>query len=313
MPSWVSCVCLTARFDIPSNECGKSESRGISRGLGQRMSSVRLSSSSSLERSPFRVAVAQIAPTLGNVRENLRLHREQIDAARQAGAELLVFPELSLTGYYLRDQVPEVAEPIDGPLVREMADASGTMAVVFGFVEESKDYRFFNTAALVDAGSVLATHRKVYLPTYGMFDEQRYFAAGNRVRAFDSRFGRIGLLVCEDAWHVSCGTILQADAIDLLIIVANSPGRGVEGSELGSQRTWNLITRTHATFLNVPVVFANRVGYEDGVCFWGGSEVVGPAGNSLSMAHRVRAGPDCSRDRPSRDAQAADPRASCTR
>jgi predicted amidohydrolase len=254
------------------------------------MSTVGISPGSPSERSPFRVAVGQIAPALGRVEENVLLHRERIDAARHAQAELLVFPELSLTGYYLRDQVPEVAEQIDGPLVRAMAEASGSMAVVFGFVEESRDFRFFNTAVYVEAGSVRARHRKVYLPTYGMFDEQRYFAAGNRVCAFDSRFGRIGLLICEDAWHLSCGTILQADGIDLLIIVANSPGRGVREAELGSQQTWNLITRTLASFLSVPVIFANRVGYEDGVCFWGGSEVVGPSGCVLAEAPELEPG-----------------------
>jgi NAD+ synthase (glutamine-hydrolysing) len=254
------------------------------------MSTAGSSAENKTQRAPFRVAVAQVAPALGKVAENLRLHCEQIDAARKAGADLLVFPELSLTGYYLRDQVPEVAEPSDGPLVRAMAEAAGSMAVVFGFVEESRDYRFYNTAAYVEAGALVATHRKVYLPTYGMFDEQRYFAAGNRVRAFETRFGRVGLLICEDAWHVSCGTILQADGIDLLIIPANSPGRGVREAELGSQQTWNLITRTHATFLNVPVVFANRVGYEDGVCFWGGSEVVDASGRTTAEACELEPG-----------------------
>ena len=145
------------------------------------------------------------------------------------------------------------------------------MAVVFGFVEESRSSRFYNAAAFADAGTVRHVHRKVYLPTYGMFDEQRYFAAGDRIRAFDTRFGRLGLLICEDAWHLSCGVILQADGIDALIIIANSPGRGVREPELGSEQSWNLVTRTYATFLNIPVVFANRVGFEDGVCFWGGA------------------------------------------
>jgi predicted amidohydrolase len=228
--------------------------------------------------SNFRVAIAQLAPTLGNLQANLKLHLDQIEAARAGGADLVVFPELSLTGYYLRDQVPEVAEPREGPLVQAIAEAAGTLSVVFGFVEETRDYRFFNAAAFVEGGRVRYTHRKVYLPTYGMFDEQRYFAAGSRIRAFETRFGRIGILICEDAWHLSCGVILQAEAIDAMILIANSPGRGVRESELGSAQSWNLLTRTYATFFNIPVVFANRVGYEDGVCFWGGSRLVGPSG-----------------------------------
>ena len=121
-----------------------------------------------------------------------------------------------------------------------------------------------------------------------MFDEARYFAAGGRIMAFDTRFGRLGLLICEDAWHLSAGVILQADGIDVLIIVANSPGRGVREESLGSRRSWELVTRTYATFLNVPVIFANRVGFEDGVNFWGGSAIVGAGGLVAGAGARVR-------------------------
>lgn len=236
-------------------------------------------------RPAFRVAVAQVEPTLGNLKTNLAIHLDAIAAAKADGADLLVFPELSLTGYYLRDQVSEVAEPRGGPLCRAIREAAGDLAVVFGFVEESPQARFFNAAAFVDGRDGPAfVHRKVYLPTYGMFDEQRYFAAGGRIAAFDTRFGRVGLLICEDAWHLSCGVILGADGIDLLIVVASSPARGVREAQLGSRRSWDLVTRTYATFLNVPVVFANRVGFEDGVNFWGGSAIVGAGGGALIEA-----------------------------
>lgn len=233
---------------------------------------------------PFRVAIAQVEPTLGNLQANLKIHLDQIEAARAGGADLVVFPELSLTGYYLRDQVPQVSEPRDGPLCRAIREAAGALTVVFGFVEESRDYRFYNAAALVEDGELRHVHRKVYLPTYGMFDEHRFFAAGSKIRAIPTRFGRIGLLICEDAWHLSCGVILQAEGVDALILVANSPGRGVREPVLGSAQSWDLLTRTYATFLNIPVIFANRVGYEDGVCFWGGSRFVGPSGRVVVQA-----------------------------
>jgi len=236
-------------------------------------------------RPPFRVAVAQIEPTLGNIKKNLAIHLDAIDAAKRDGIDLLVFSELSLTGYYLKDQVAEVAEPRDGPLAHSIREASGDMAVVYGFVEESPTARFYNAGAFIDGKTRNSfVHRKVYLPTYGMFDEARFFAAGGRVMAFDSRFGRLGLLICEDAWHLSCGVILQADGIDTLIIIANSPGRGVREEQLGSRRSWELVTRTYATFLNVPVIFANRVGFEDGVNFWGGSAIVAAGGSWLARA-----------------------------
>ena len=239
----------------------------------------------SVRRPAFRAGVAQIEPTLGNLKTNLRIHLDAIDVAKSDGVDLLVFPELSMTGYYLSDQVPEVAEPKENPLRRAVEEAAGSMAVVFGFVEESPSARFYNAAIFVDPTNQNSfIHRKVYLPTYGMFDEHRDFAAGSRIQAFDSRFGRLGLLICEDAWHLSAGVILGADGIDVLIIVANSPGRDVREERLGSRRSWDLVTRTYATFLNVPVIFANRVGYEDGVNFWGGSAIVGPGGSSLAQA-----------------------------
>jgi predicted amidohydrolase len=124
----------------------------------------------------------------------------------------------------------------------------------------------------------------VYLPTYGMFDEQRYFAAGERIAAFDTQFGRVGLLICEDFWHLSCAMILGAEEIDYLICISNSPGRGAAGEHLASSETWRLLNRCYAQMLGATVVFANRAGYEDGVAFWGGSEIVGPNGTVLGQA-----------------------------
>ena len=232
----------------------------------------------------FRVAVAQIAPTLGNLPANARMHAEQIDAARNQQCDLIVFPELSLTGYYLRDQVPEVAEPRDGCLVNGIIASAGDLAVAFGYVEEAPGALFYNAAGYVDAGELIHCHRKVYLPTYGMFEEQRYFAAGDRFRTVDTRFGRIGFLVCEDAWHLSAAVIYQVAHVDLLILMANSPARGVAQPDLGSATSWNLLSQTYASFLNVPVIVSNRVGYEDGVCFFGGSHVRDAGGAILAQA-----------------------------
>ncbi len=232
----------------------------------------------------FRVAVAQIAPTLGNLSVNSRIHAEQIEAARGLNCDLIVFPELSLTGYYLRDQVPEVAEAGDGGLVRGIIAVAGDISVAFGYVEESPGALFFNTAAYVEAGNLIHRHRKVYLPTYGMFDERRYFAAGDRFRAVQTKFGRVGFLVCEDAWHLSAAVIYQAANIDLLILMANSPARGVGKSDLSSATSWSLLSQTYASFLNVPVIVANRVGYEDGVCFFGGSHIRDSGGELLAEA-----------------------------
>ncbi|MFO0869472.1 MAG: nitrilase-related carbon-nitrogen hydrolase [Pirellulales bacterium] len=232
-----------------------------------------------------RVALAQIAPALGDLPRNLELHEQQLAAARDLGADLVVFPELSLTGYYLRDIVPEVARPLDAPEIRRLAAAAGDLAVVFGFVEQDRHHRFFNSAALIERGEVRHVHRKVYLPTYGLFDEQRYFAAGHRVQACQSPLlGRVGLVVCEDFWHLSVATILQADDIDWLICIANSPARGVATAEVRTATTYRCISQTYAQLLGAVVVLCNRAGVEEGLCFWGGSLVAGPSGEVLGSA-----------------------------
>ena len=189
----------------------------------------------------LRVAMAQIAPVLGDLPRNLALHIEQIEAARRQRADLIVFPELSLTGYFVRDMVPDLAISPAGPEIRAVARRRRAMSLVVGFIEESPHHRFHNAVLWAEGGRVIHVHRKVYLPTYGLFDEQRYFAAGERLLAFDTaRFGRVGILICEDFWHLSAAAIMQAEEVDLLVCTAELAGprrRGPEGPHRGNLRT----------------------------------------------------------------------------
>ena len=239
-------------------------------------------------RQPMRIALAQIAPVLANRERNLPLHLEQIEAARRQGADLIVFPELSLTGYFVRDMVPDVALGASAPEIEQLIDAAGEMALVFGFVEESPEHRFYNAALYADSGRAVHVHRKVYLPTYGLFDEARDLAPGNRFRAFEAplrsagprRPWRAGVLLCEDLWHPSSAYLLARAGVDLIICPSASPGRGVgHGSELGTAQSYDVITRTYAQLFTAYVVYCNRVGYEDGINFWGGSRIVDPEGH----------------------------------
>jgi NAD+ synthase (glutamine-hydrolysing) len=233
----------------------------------------------------LRVALAQIAPKLGDRQRNLEKHLEQIELARQSRADLIVFPELSLTGYFLRDIVPDVALHRSSPEIAQLINAAGPMAVVGGFVEEGQGHQFYNAAFYAEAGRILHVHRKVYLPTYGLFEEQRYFSAGKRFQAFNTAcFGRVGIVICEDFWHVSSATIMQAEEVDVLICVINSPARGVGGPQIGTAETYELLARTFSQLLGAMVIVVNRVGFEDGLCFFGNSMVVGPNGQVIAQA-----------------------------
>jgi predicted amidohydrolase len=232
----------------------------------------------------FTAVLAQIKPKLGCVDDNLALIEERIGQAKAAGADLVVFPELAMTGYFLKDLVPEVARRLDSPEITRLVELSRGISIAVGFVEETSDYRFFNSALYLEDGAIKHLHRKVYLPTYGLFDEQRYLARGERFRAFDSKFGRMGILICEDMWHLSSSYILAMDGAATLLCLSSSPGRGVEGETLGSAAAWQKLTATTALFLNCRVLYCNRVGYEDGVNFWGGSEYIAPSGESVVRA-----------------------------
>jgi predicted amidohydrolase len=223
-------------------------------------------------------------PALGDRGRNLERHRDWVKQAAAAGAQLLVFPELSLTGYFLKDLVSENAIQLDSPQMRDLAALSTGLDVVMGAVIESPDHRYFNASLYFSHGELTHLHRKVYLPTYGMFDEQRYFAPGDRFRSFATPFGRAGMLVCEDIWHLSSAYILSLEGVDMIICPSSSPGRGITTDErLGTAESYGLVCRTYAQFLTTFFLYCNRVGFEDGANFWGGSMVIGPNGDIIAQ------------------------------
>lgn len=232
----------------------------------------------------FTACLAQMTPVLGQVESNLELHVAAIDAAAAAGADLVVFPELSLTGYFLRDLVPDVALPLESPVLAELAKRSAEIAIVAGFVEETPDFNFHGSAAYFEAGRLRHVHRKTYLPTYGMFDEERYFGAGDTIRAFDTALGRTALVICEELWHPSLIYLASCDRMQQLVAIANSPARGAQGQRPGTAETYQRMLSVYAELFQVHVLFCNRVGCEEGVTFWGGSVVVGPDGQTIAQA-----------------------------
>lgn len=238
----------------------------------------------------LKVAMAQINTVLGNVERNLEKHLDFIEQANRVGADLVTFPELSLTGYALQDLAPTVAcQPLPGdPVFSRLLEASKGIDIQVGFVEEDERNRFYIATAYLSEGRVLHVHHKVYLPTYGFFDEGRFFARGESVRAFNTRFGRVGMLICEDFWHASSPYMLWLDGADLFLFTSASPGRGIttppQGAGPGrteSARWVNDIIRAYAGMFTTFVVHTNRAGFEDGVNFWGGSSAFSPDGEPL--------------------------------
>jgi len=242
------------------------------------------------------LALAQIAPVLGDLAQNVALHEQKIIEGRAASADLLIFPELSLTGYQLQDLAPEIAMRRSDPRLLALAKrtVSGPSAVV-SFVESTDDHRLFAAAALLEGGEVRHVARKCYLPTYGLFDERRFLAAGDAIRATRASIGGpsvtgdvgIGIGVCEDFWHPTLPSILAQDGAELLINVAAGPARGasVDADEgLGSAASWGTLLRATAALTTSYVAFTNRVGVDESLIFWGGSRVIGPDGVVLAEA-----------------------------
>lgn len=232
------------------------------------------------------LTLLQTAPRPADVDGNIERLLDVSATAHGGGSNpaLLVSPELALSGYDLRDAAPDLA----------LAPASvaqrlvGAGSIVTGFPERAPDGAVYNSVAHVEEGRVVALHRKVYLPTYGMFDEARVFAAGSDVQAYDWNGWRVGLLVCEDFWHPGLVYALCAQRIDLLIAIAAAPGRGVwearNGARFSSWETWRHIAGVYARVFGIYVALVNRVGVEEGVSFAGGSLVVAPDGEPIASA-----------------------------
>jgi predicted amidohydrolase len=239
------------------------------------------------------LALAQVATHLGDVDANLEKHLHLIKQAKSESADLVVFPELSMTGYVLQDLVATVAGRADedNPRFKPLIAASRNIDIVVGFVDEDERHRYYIASAYLAGGKVLHVHHKVYLPTYGLFDEGRFFSPGDSIRAFDTRFGRAGLLICEDFWHASPPYLLWMDGADLLLFCSASPGRGLNARDRLESAWWvDGVTQAYANLFTSFVAHSNRVGFEDGFNFWGGSTVFDPSGQRLGQGPNFEEG-----------------------
>ncbi|MDE3056457.1 MAG: acyltransferase [Bacteroidota bacterium] len=230
----------------------------------------------------FRIAVAQVDAAVGNLSGNVKRHVVFVKKAIRQKAQIIVFPELSLTGYSVRDLNWDVAVNIASPKqeLAELLRLSRSITIIAGGVEEAENFGIYNSAFVFEDGKIFSGHRKIYPPTYGMFEEMRYFNQGTSVVPFSSKHGNLGILICEDLWHLSLPYIHAHSGATIIVALAASPTRLAGSQEELSNAVVNTEHhKTYARLLSSYLVFANRVGVEDGVNFWGGSEVIKPSGD----------------------------------
>ena len=226
----------------------------------------------------MRVTLAQIDCALGDVAENTRRVGEALRAAARDAADLVVFPELTLTGYSLGHVQEDVSRAVSDDEIVGLANESSDMGSVIGFAEAGRVHTY-NSAAYLAAGDVRHVHRKLYLPTYDIWEERKHFTPGDAIRAFDTPSGPMAILICSDAWQPAVAVVAVQDGARVLIVPANSTRRR---SSIESE--WRDINRFYARMLECYVVFVNRVGQEGSLPFWGGSHVYDPWGELVAEA-----------------------------
>ncbi|MCX7801042.1 MAG: hypothetical protein N2109_11965 [Fimbriimonadales bacterium] len=239
----------------------------------------------------LRVAVAQIAPEKGELSRNLDRIADAVAQAADEGSDWVVFPETATTGYFLEGGVAELAmrgeelaHELDARLtgrLRRPIDAS------IGYYERHLG-ELFNSVAYVEFGAgaarLLGSYRKFFLPTYGVFDEQRFVGAGHRVDVLETRFGRVGHLICEDVWHSLMPALVAVKGAQLIAVPAASPARGFAGPRIENLDRYERMVRALCEEHGVFCVNAQLVGFEGGKGFVGGSMVVDPFGRVVASA-----------------------------
>ncbi len=227
---------------------------------------------------PVSLLLAQTGPKLGNKERNLRQISEQASKARKKNADLLVFPELHLTGYTMRDEVSHLAESIPGPSTRKVETLAREHGVhiVFGMPEESEVKGVIhNSAVFVGPKGLVGRYRKIHLPTHSVFEERRYYRPGQEASVFKTDIGIIGLIICYDLYFPELTRLQALQGAELVVCISASPGL--------RRRFFEGFCLSRAMENAVYLAYVNRVGIEEGLQFWGGSRVIAPNGSVLAQ------------------------------
>ena len=259
----------------------------------------------------MKVAVYQTDPVLLDLKANLEEVILKINQGREQGAQLIVFPELALTGYFVGHRYHEVALRLDSKDIRKIAAATKGTAAVVGFIEESRSMNFYDSALVAVDGGILFAYRKLTLPNYGSFEERKYFAPGKQVPVFRLHGFAIATFICNDMWHPSLPYLGVCRKADIFVTIINSLD-GSMGDEFSNIETWGIINTFYSRVFGIYNVCANRVGEESLENrraraetsseenktgkkprsrkqtkihrFWGGSEIVNPYGQTIVKA-----------------------------
>jgi predicted amidohydrolase len=255
----------------------------------------------------MKVFVVQTDPTLFDVAGNLDVVISKIREAQEKGADLIVFPELALTGYFVGHRYHEAALRMDSPEILRLAAATEGTAAVVGFIEESRSMNFYNAALVAVDGRILFAYRKLNLPNYGVFEERKFFSHGKRIPVFRLQGFVIAVMICNDLWHPSLPYLGVCQKADVFVTIYNS-SQGSMGTEFSNIESWGIINKFYSRVFGIYNICANRVGYEsweDRRCampgepaeseseqmsfrFWGGSEIINPYGQQIAKAALYR-------------------------
>ncbi|MGD0978515.1 MAG: carbon-nitrogen hydrolase family protein [Candidatus Bathyarchaeia archaeon] len=228
----------------------------------------------------FNIALAQISCQQADKTKNLTKIRKTVARAKKQGAELVIFPELSLTGYVVRDEIYELAERIPGPSTKIMEDLAkkNQIHLVFGMPEisDKTEATLHNSAVLIGPEGFIGKYHKMYLPTHSIFEEKRYFRPGYQTAVFDTELGKLGLIICYDIYFPEVTRLTRLKGAELIVCISASPGV--------RRSFFEVLTVARAIENTAFLAFVNLAGIQDGLQFWGGSRLVGPSGRILVQA-----------------------------
>lgn len=230
------------------------------------------------------IGAAQIETRLGELDMALEDHLAVIDEARSKNVDVLLFPEMSLTGHSAGPYTLELAIGRRSDIVRRIAQASGPMVTMFGLIEEAGASQFYNSMYVVRNGVLQHIHRKLTLATYGQLEDGKHFGSGRFVETYEiDQYWRSGILICNDLWNPALVHLIALHGITCLFAPISSAREAIH-SEFDNPGAWDINLRFYALTYGMPVIMANRVGVERDLSFWGGSRIIDPMGSTIAIA-----------------------------